>query len=52
VLRILPKPYLVMKEGLIREAMKTGGGLKRRLAKEVCKVCVSVLCEGVEGDER
>lgn len=40
VLRILPKPYLVMKEGLIREAMKSGGGLKRRLAKEVCKVCL------------
>lgn len=50
VLRILPKPYLVIKEGLIREAMKTGGALKRRLAKEVCKVCFSLFCEGVEQD--
>ncbi len=48
VLRILPKPYLVMKESLIREAMKTGGGLKRKLAKEVCKVC---LCFGGRGNE-
>ncbi|KAI4204847.1 MAG: hypothetical protein LQ350_000913 [Teloschistes chrysophthalmus] len=37
-LRLMPKPYLVIKEGLIREAMKSGGGLKRRLAKEVCKI--------------
>ena len=37
-LRLMPKPYLVIKEGLIREAMKSGGGLKRKLAKEVCKV--------------
>ncbi|KAI4284294.1 MAG: hypothetical protein L6R35_004939 [Caloplaca aegaea] len=40
-LRIKPKPYLVMKEGLIKEAMKTGGGLKRKSAKEVCKVDAS-----------
>ena len=39
VLRLMPKPYLVIKEGLIKEAMKSGGGLKRKLAKEVCKVC-------------
>ena len=38
-LKINPKPYLVIKEGLIREAMKSGGGLKRKVAKEVCKVC-------------
>lgn len=38
VLRLMPKPYLVIKEGLIKEAMKTGGSLKRKLAKEVCKV--------------
>lgn len=38
-LRLMPKPYLVIKEGLIKEAMKTGGGLKRKSAKEVCKVC-------------
>lgn len=38
VLRLMPKPYLVIKEGLIKEAMKSGGALKRKLAKEVCKV--------------
>ncbi|KAL8934574.1 MAG: hypothetical protein Q9211_005158 [Gyalolechia sp. 1 TL-2023] len=37
-LRLMPKPYLVIKEGLIKEAMKTGGGLKRKSAKEVCKI--------------
>ncbi|KAI4203842.1 MAG: hypothetical protein LQ346_001719 [Caloplaca aetnensis] len=37
-LRLRPKPYLVIKEGLIKEAMKSGGGLKRKLAKEVCKI--------------
>ncbi|KAL8694315.1 MAG: hypothetical protein Q9218_001020 [Villophora microphyllina] len=37
-LRLMPKPYLVIKEGLIREAMRSGGGMKRKLAKEVCKI--------------
>ncbi|MCJ1485477.1 Transcriptional adapter ada2 [Schaereria dolodes] len=41
VLRIMPKPYLVIKEGLIKEAMKTGGGLKRKVAREVCKIDVT-----------
>lgn len=43
-LRLMPKPYLVIKEGLIREAMKSGGGLKRKLAKEVCKVGLGETC--------
>lgn len=38
MLRLMPKPYLVIKEGLMKEAIKSGGGLKRKLAKEVCKV--------------
>ena len=38
-LRLMPKPYLVIKEGLIKEAIRCGGGLKRKSAKEVCKVC-------------
>ena len=38
-LRILPKPYLAIKEGLMREAVKAGGGLKRKCVREVCKVC-------------
>ena len=38
VLRIMPKSYLAIKEGLMREAMKNGGSLKRKAAREVCKV--------------
>ena len=38
VLGIMPKPYLVMKEGIIKEAMKNGGVLKRKGVKEMCKV--------------
>lgn len=41
LLRLMPKPYLAIKEGLIKEAMKSGGGLKRKLAKDVCKVAFS-----------
>ena len=38
VLRILPKPYFVIKESLIREAMKQGGALKKRTAIEIAKI--------------
>ena len=38
VLRLMPKAYLVIKEGLIREAVKAGGTLKKKVAREVCKV--------------
>jgi transcriptional adapter 2-alpha len=38
VLRILPKPYFVIKENLIREAMKQGGSLKKRSAIEMAKI--------------
>ncbi|KAI9839247.1 MAG: hypothetical protein M1819_003241 [Sarea resinae] len=38
VLRIYPKPYLVIKEHLIKEAMKQGGNLKRKTARDICKV--------------
>ena len=38
-LGIMPKPYLVMKEGILREAMKNGGGLKKKGVRELCKVC-------------
>ena len=37
-LRVMPKAYMAIKEGLLREAMKSGGSLKRKNAKEVCKV--------------
>ena len=43
VLRIMPKAYLVIKEGLMREAIKAGGSLKRKAAREVCKVKVPVI---------
>ena len=38
VLRLYPKPYLVLKENLMKEAMKQGGSLKRKSAREICKV--------------
>ncbi|KAL9100000.1 MAG: hypothetical protein Q9187_009418, partial [Circinaria calcarea] len=41
VLRLMPKAYLVIKEGLIREAVKAGGVLKKKVAREICKIDVS-----------
>jgi transcriptional adapter 2-alpha len=38
VLHIQPKPYLVLKETLLKEAMKQGGGLKKKDARNICKV--------------
>jgi transcriptional adapter 2-alpha len=37
-LHIRPKPYLALKEGLIREAMKQGGHMKKKEARGVCRV--------------
>ena len=37
-LRLSPKAYLVMKEALLREATRQGGGLKRKAARELLKV--------------
>lgn len=39
MLHVQPKPYLVVKETLLKEAMKMGGAIKRKDAKAVCKVC-------------
>lgn len=39
VLRLMPKPYLVVKETVLKEAMKNGGALKRKGFKDICKVC-------------
>ncbi|TAQ83427.1 hypothetical protein B7494_g8247 [Chlorociboria aeruginascens] len=36
--RIHPKPYLVIKEAVIKEAIKGNGQMKRKLAKEICRV--------------
>ncbi|KAK9459606.1 uncharacterized protein V1516DRAFT_642084 [Lipomyces oligophaga] len=40
-LRILPKPYLVIKETLFRELLRTGGILKKRTARELIKIDVN-----------
>ena len=39
-LRILPKPYLVIKDTLIREYAKRGGRLRRREARDLVKIDV------------
>ncbi|KAJ5607951.1 SAGA complex subunit (Ada2) [Penicillium hordei] len=38
VLRLMPKPYLVVKETLLKEAMKQGGNLKKKDARLICKI--------------
>ncbi|KAJ5232908.1 Transcriptional adapter 2 [Penicillium chermesinum] len=38
VLRLMPKPYLVLKETLLKEAMKQGGSLKKKDARAICKI--------------
>jgi transcriptional adapter 2-alpha len=38
VLHIKPKPYLAIKEHLLKEAMKQGGSLKKKDLKTLCKV--------------
>lgn len=40
LLRMTPKAYLVIKDALFKEAYKTGGLVKRKVAREVCRVCV------------
>ncbi|KAK6531590.1 Transcriptional adapter ada2 [Orbilia ellipsospora] len=41
LLGIYPKPYLVMKDLLFKEAMRQGGVLKKKQAKEICKIDVA-----------
>jgi transcriptional adapter 2-alpha len=38
-IRVMPKPYLAMKEAIVLEAMKNGGALKRKTVRDICKVC-------------
>ncbi|ODV91997.1 hypothetical protein CANCADRAFT_80929 [Tortispora caseinolytica NRRL Y-17796] len=40
-LRILPKPYIAIKETLFRELLRTGGILKKRTARELIKIDVN-----------
>ncbi|KAJ5408078.1 Transcriptional adaptor 2 [Penicillium cosmopolitanum] len=37
-LHLMPKPYLVVKETLLKEAMKQGGTLKKKDARTICKI--------------
>ena len=37
-LRIMPKPFLALKETLLRAALNNGGALKKKTAKEICKI--------------
>lgn len=41
MLRILPKPYLVVKETLVREYARRGGKLRRREARDLVKIDVN-----------
>lgn len=40
-MRILPRPYLAMKELLIREYARRGGQLRRREARELLRIDVN-----------
>ncbi|KAB8349715.1 hypothetical protein FH972_023730 [Carpinus fangiana] len=37
-LRVMPRQYIAMKDSLLREAQKQGGVIKRKMAKEICKM--------------
>ena len=38
ILRIYPKPYIVLKETVLREAIKQGGTMKKKVMRELCKI--------------
>ena len=38
LLRLHPKPYLVIKEQIMKEALKADGKLKKKQAKEICRL--------------
>lgn len=38
LLRVQPKAYMVMKDAVMREAMKNGGALKKKNVKEICRI--------------
>lgn len=37
-LRLQPKPYLMIKEQILKEAVKSNGSLKKKQAKEICRL--------------
>lgn len=38
VLRIYPKPYIVLKETILKEAIKVGGSMKKKTMRDLCKI--------------
>ena len=38
VVRLAPKPYLMIKEQLLKEALKSNGTMKKKQAKEICRL--------------
>ena len=38
MIRLQPKPYLMIKEQILKEALKTNGTLKKKQAKEICRL--------------
>lgn len=38
VVRLAPKPYLMIKEQILREALKSNGAMKKKQAKEICRL--------------
>lgn len=37
-IRLQPKPYLMIKEQILKEALKTNGSLKKKQAKDICRL--------------
>jgi transcriptional adapter 2-alpha len=38
VLRIYPKAYIAIKEAVLKEAIKNGGALKKKVVRELCRI--------------
>ncbi|EJP69137.1 Transcriptional adapter 2 [Beauveria bassiana] len=38
VIRLQPKPYLMIKEQILKEALKSNGSLKKKQAKDICRL--------------
>lgn len=38
VVRLAPKPYLMIKEKILKEALKGNGSMKKKQAKEICRL--------------
>ena len=43
-LRIMPKPYMVIKDALLTEAINSGGVVKKKVAKDILKVSKLLSC--------